>query len=339
MGEEHSSLSCAFYSAKLIWRVAGQTRVVVSVLRSSRGVRSKVRSQDAVAEENEKEGYWDEHSEKDYFSVTPPAKKKRPTSQRSKNSCYLCKLKYKKVDGNEFPVPPRTPDSPKTESSSIKYLPITRTQPPKPPHRSTSLPYFKQLRRLAFTAHPSAPLLQFTLSQHDGVSLQWLVLGQADKNGLHEFMDPIWDLVLQVCHVEPRVRHAVLAVAALGQNFRYGSGSWDSLCSRDRLHIIRHYMTAIRGLQDRLSGVLGKADSLTWEISFIAAYLFTVLQIALRNTSGAYFWLKAGYRILKMAFRAFGQEIHGRTLPASMRDVARAFGRLDTRSIGKRRVG
>lgn len=71
----------------------------------------------------------------------------------------------------------------------------------------------------------------------------------------------------------------------------------------------------------------------------MASYLFTILQLALKNASGAYYWLKGGYNILKHAFRAFGPEIHGRTLPASMRDVARAFGRLDTRSIRTERLG
>ena len=71
----------------------------------------------------------------------------------------------------------------------------------------------------------------------------------------------------------------------------------------------------------------------------MASYLFTILQLALKNASGAHYWLKGGYKILKHAFRAFGPEIHGRTLPASMRDVARAFGRLDTRSIRTERLG
>ena len=151
-------------------------------------------------------------------------------------------------------------------------------------------------------------------------------------------MDPIWDLLLQVCHVEPCVRHVVLAVAVLRQKFRHGSSSWDSLCSHTQRHIIRHYTLAIRGLHDRLARAGNGANAPVWEVSFVTSYLFTVLQLALQNTISAYFWLKAGYRILKRAFRVFGPEIHGRTLPASMRDIARAFGRLDTRSIKTLRV-
>ena len=249
------------------------------------------------------------------------------------------RIRYRKVDSIESPLPPCTPETTVSEQSTIKYLPITRTQPPRPPLRTTSLPNFKQFRRLALKTHPSAPLPYFSLPGMDGASFQWLVLAHADKYGLHEFMDPIWDLLLQVCHNSPLVRHGVLAIAALRQSLRYSSTSWDALGSDTRLHIIRHYIFALRGLHSRLSGVTGKADPQTWEISFVASYLFTVLQLALRNVSGAYFWLKAGYRILKHAFRFFGPEIHGRTLPASMRDVAKAFGRLDTRSIGKGRLG
>lgn len=93
MGEDHSALGCAFYSAKVIWRVAVQTRIVVSVLKSNRSVRRKVPFAKVAAEEKEKEGYWswDEDHDKDYFSVTPPTKKTRPSSWRSKSSCYLCK--------------------------------------------------------------------------------------------------------------------------------------------------------------------------------------------------------------------------------------------------------
>jgi len=251
------------------------------------------------------------------------------------------RIKYKKVDSIESSLAAYTSESITSERgpSTIKYLPLSRTQPPRPPFRTTSLPHFKQLRRLALTANPSAPLPHFSISRRDGAFFQWLILAHADKHGLHEFMDPIWDLLLQVSHVEPCIRHAVLAVAALRRNFRYGSSTWDALCSHNQRFLICHYISAIRGLHSHLSGVKGKAHLLLWEISFVASYLFTILQLALKNASGAYYWLKGRYKILKHAFRAFGPEIHGRTLPASMRDVARAFGRLDTRSIRTERLG
>ncbi|KAK0110090.1 hypothetical protein ONS95_002746 [Cadophora gregata] len=339
MGKDHSSISCAFYSARLTWRVTGQTRMVASVLKSSHSMRRKVSNQEATDVENEKEGYWKrgECSEKDYFSVTPPGKIKRPSSRGGKSSCYLCKLKDEKVKVIEPQLPPCSIEPLSCESSAVRYLPITRTQPPSPPLRTTSLPYFRQLRSLGLTANPSAPLPHFSLSPGDGQSFQWLVLASADKHGLHEFMDPVWDILLQVFHTEPCVRHAILAIAALHRDFRHGSSSWESLGSRNQYHIIRHYIKSIRGLAIRLDGITGKTDGLAWETSFITSYLFTVLQIVLKNASGAYLWLRAGYRILKHAFRIFGHEIDGRRLPASMRDVARAFGRLDMRSIRKER--
>ncbi|KAG4439046.1 hypothetical protein IFR05_005474 [Cadophora sp. M221] len=334
MGEGPASLSCAFYSARLLWKVAGRTRVILSVLKSNRSLRRKVSKVSIV--ENENGGFFqdrDDSFEKDYFSVTPPATERRQSSCSGKKSCHLCKIKYKKIDRKETSPPPCSPETRRPNSSNTTYLPITRTQPPKPPLRTSSLPFFKQLRRLALTTNPTPPLSHFRFTQRDGASFQWLVLAHAEKHGLHEFMDPIWDLLPQVCHVEPCVRHAVLAVAALRQKFHYGSNSWDSLCSHTQRHITRHYISAIRGLHDRLAGIRGGANAPAWEVSFVASYLFTVLQFALQNKTGAYFWLKAGYRILKHAFRVFGVEIYGRTLSATMRDVARAFGRLDTRSI------
>ncbi|KAH9224966.1 hypothetical protein DL95DRAFT_378607, partial [Leptodontidium sp. 2 PMI_412] len=302
MGEEPASLSCAFYSARLLSKVAGQTRVILSVLKSGRSVRRKVSKVSIV--ENEKDGCyqdWDEDFEKDCFSVTPPTTQRRQSYWRGNKSCHLCKIKYKRNAGNEPSSSSCSPEPPRPNSSNTMYLPITRTQPPKPPPRTSSLPFFKQIRRLVLTTNPAAPLSHFRFTQRDGASFQWLVLAHSDKYGLHEFMDPIWDLLLQVCHVEPCVRHVVLAVAVLRQKFRHGSSSWDSLCSHTQRHIIRHYTLAIRGLHDRLARAGNGANAPVWEVSFVTSYLFTVLQLALQNTSGAYFWLKAGYRILKRA--------------------------------------
>ncbi|KAH7308772.1 hypothetical protein BKA65DRAFT_173537 [Rhexocercosporidium sp. MPI-PUGE-AT-0058] len=332
MGEEPSSLGCAFYSANLLWRVAAQTRVILSVVKRSRSVRRKAPKVPIV--DPEKDGNrWEENSRKDYFSVTPPAIKTRQSSWRGKNSCQLCKIKYKKIEGIETSLPPCSPEPARLNSSNPKYLPITRTQPPKPPLRNSSLPFFKQLRQLAFTANPSAPLPHFNFTRIDGTSFRWLVLAHSDEYGLHEFMDPIWGLLLQLCHVEPCVRHLVLAIAGLRQNIRNGSNSWDSLSIHNQRHIIRHYILAIRGLHNHLPGIRSGANTSNLEVSFVGSYLLTVLQLALRNKSGVYLWLRTGYRLLKHAFRVFGGEMHGHALPTTMRDIAWAFGRLDTRSV------
>lgn len=96
MGEEPASLSCAFYSARLLSKVAGQTRVILSVLKSGRSVRRKVSKVSIV--ENEKDGCyqdWDEDFEKDCFSVTPPTTQRRQSYWRGNKSCHLCKSVFR----------------------------------------------------------------------------------------------------------------------------------------------------------------------------------------------------------------------------------------------------
>jgi len=91
MGEiEHEKKSCFLkspYSARLLWKVLSQTKVIVTVLKAEKGVRRKVslrtrRTKDWV----ENDGYSSpqQHDQK----TTSPLRK---TSVRKfKGGCYLC---------------------------------------------------------------------------------------------------------------------------------------------------------------------------------------------------------------------------------------------------------
>jgi hypothetical protein len=91
-----------------------------------------------------------------------------------------------------------------------------------------------------------------------------------------------------------------------------------------------HSSKAVRLLSQRLSSIQGKADTVTWELSFMACYLFTEFQSILGNEKGAHVWLRKGFRLLKGALCFYGSDPDGEglELPLSIRETAVAFSRL-----------
>jgi hypothetical protein len=91
-----------------------------------------------------------------------------------------------------------------------------------------------------------------------------------------------------------------------------------------------HSSKAVRLLSQQLSKIRGEADTLTWELSFMACYLFTEFQSILGNEKGAHVWLQKGFRLLKGALCFYGSdpEGEGSELPFSIRETAVAFSRL-----------
>jgi len=85
----------------------------------------------------------------------------------------------------------------------------------------------------------------------------------------------------------------------------------------------------VRLLSNRLSQIQGKADTVTWELTFMACYLFTEFQSILGNEKGAHVWLQKGFRLLKGALCFYGSsDAEGLDLPERIRETAVAFGRL-----------
>ncbi|KAL2069313.1 hypothetical protein VTL71DRAFT_15651, partial [Oculimacula yallundae] len=229
MGKE-SSPSCAkYYSTKLLLKLAARTRVVLSALkRDGDPKRREVTFKRAPNTPNERAGYWvskeNEYcEEKDFFSFTPPTIPTRSSSLRRKTSCYLCKLKYKDNfrSNTHSCTSPHTQEASAQETQSARqtYLPITRSQPPNPPVRSSSLPLYIQLQKLALRgANPSRPLSHMRLSGKERLGVQWLVLEYCSKSQdeyeFTGFRNPAWDIILKMCYVDPRLQHGVLAVVA-----------------------------------------------------------------------------------------------------------------------------
>lgn len=55
---------------------------------------------------------------------------------------------------------------------------------------------------------------------------------------------------------------------------------------------IRHYNKAIKALKERLHNVKGSADRMTWEVSLLAACLFTGFEVLIGNELGAYWQVR-----------------------------------------------
>lgn len=198
----------------------------------------------------------------------------------------FCRVRYTQpviLEHIPFPAieskPEGQPESANT-STSLVYLPITRTQPPRPPRRRSSLSYSKLRRNIYIEVSPSAPLSAFTLGEEDGRAWQWSVTRDS-------YQDPLWTLLLQVGSVESCVRHLVLTYAQLNScPFRIPV---DDECRRRRVRI--HYHAALLMLRCGLGR----------EMALIASYLLARIHSSLNDGSGATFWLQTGRRILKRA--------------------------------------
>ena len=61
----------------------------------------------------------------------------------------------------------------------------------------------------------------------------------------------------------------------------------------------KHCGKAVKVLGSRLDEVRERADTGTWETSFMACYLFTELLGFMGDEKGAGVWLRKGFRVLK----------------------------------------
>ncbi|KUJ23422.1 uncharacterized protein LY89DRAFT_663858 [Mollisia scopiformis] len=296
----------SFYSARLLWKVLSQTKAIVSVLKAEKnGVKRKISVRKTRTREwVEKGGY------------TDPEKRRRNV----KTSCYLCKfvsipsffhlvfsnekrLRPLNASNSTLDLPYFSPANYPPYQESITYLPITRSQPPALPRRSTSLPYYKilkQLKRLQIVTGPHPPLLDFRLRDMEE-GLIWRSVAE------NKARDEIWKLALQISHEENCVRELLLAIGS----------------SRGRE---RHCLHALRELRALLA-----QGRRVWEISFLSIYLLAYLNTLLGDRRAVRCWMRTAYRVLKGALRVFGADEEGMRLPEMMIDVVGAFRRLELR--------
>jgi hypothetical protein len=190
-----------------------------------------------------------------------------------------------------------------SENCSIVCLPIHDTHPPTPPQRRSSLPYIRRGALYLFS-NPSPQLPSFPISQRDAYYFQYLVSHVSSPS--IDFKSPIWTLLLQVSHIEPSLRHLVLATAMVHRS-RYVNicVDYSSIISSLHTSASKHYSKAVRLLPQRLADVKGRADTVSWELAFMACYLFTEFQGILGNEKGAHVWLRKRFRLLKGALCFF----------------------------------
>jgi len=215
-----------------------------------------------------------------------------------------------------------------TRKCSIVCLPMYDTHPPTPPLRRSSLPYIRRGALYLFS-NPLPPLPAFRISQRDSYYFQYLVSLRSNIES-EEFKSPIWSLLLQISHFEPSLRHLVLATAMIHQSKHVNiCMNYSSIIAELHNSAYKHCSKAVRLLTQRLSDIKGKADTVTWELSFMTCYLFTEFQSILGNEKGAHIWLRKGFRLLKGAFSFYGSDPDGRGLPFRIRETALAFSRLN----------
>ncbi|CZR51628.1 uncharacterized protein PAC_01505 [Phialocephala subalpina] len=349
MGEAqhaHERQSCfpdALYSARLLWKVLSQTKVIVSVLKADRVVRRKVsvrtRTKTRTREWVENGGEYgcrdEKGKERGAFGLE---RTKSKTRRKVKTSCYLCKLHHDNFSKSTIELP--WPSYPSTTSlnpslnsesqESLTFLPITRSQPPCPPRRSTSLPYYKilnQLKRVQIVTGPHYALPDFRLEVDDGYAFSHLV--ESYMSGDTDMRDPIWKPLLQASHEEAGVRNLILAVASINRarSFRCLLSDHPNL----ERAVPRHCFQARVRLSSLLSRCKIRADAQAWEVSFMAIYLLTYLSALLSDKTAVRYWARTVVKVLGRALRVFGDEIEGDgfKLPGGMREVAFAFGRLN----------
>ncbi|KAE8441698.1 hypothetical protein EG329_004527 [Mollisiaceae sp. DMI_Dod_QoI] len=381
---EGLSSSCfpdALYSARLLWKVLSQTKVIVSVLKADRAVKRKVsvRTREWVENNGSSSngGQNNDSNEKEKGrgmgigrsdSAMKMQKNKKKARRKIKKGCYLCKLHHENfskstidLPWSSYPYPSSSSLNSSQSQTSLIYLPITRSQPPSPPLRSTSLPYYKilrQLKRLQVITGPHFALSDFRISVSDGYLFQYLVSSLESVNGYsEESRDPIRRYILQASHSEPCIRHLLLAIASISlenaqTEHSHPHSSPNSIPSHDSTRFTtHHHILAIQHLRDLLSPrssphtantantpyTPSTPSPQTFETAFIAIYLLVSLHLHLSNPSTAQFYLRTGFKLLKSALRTFASasetDSEGKNLPGNMREVAVAFSKLDIRSL------
>lgn len=300
--ERPTFVNGAALSARLLWQLVSQTRVVISVLKTDRVVRRKVSLQTIYSSNDQCSRdrlRTSRNGSTTSLTITHTMKRKKSRWRRSTSkksfSCYLCSLENTKC--NDRP-PPYTEYTHYSQKCSLLCLPIQNTHPPTPPLRRSSLPYIRRGALYLFS-NPPPQLPSFPISQRDAYYFQYLVSKFSSPSSA-DFSSPIWSLLLQVSHIEPSLRHLVLATAMMHQG-RYVNICVDYSSIISSLHTLasNHYSKAVRLLSQRIANVKGRADTVTWELAFMACYLFTEFQSILGNEKCARVWLRKGFRLLK----------------------------------------
>jgi len=173
---------------------------------------------------------------------------------------------------------------------------------------------------------PHYVLPDFRLSIEDGSTYRDFV--GCVVSGEH-FRNPIWKMVLQVSHEDAGIRHLLLGIGHATQP-RTTPQREDLVLEKAATN---HCFQEFQHLQFLLSSIKpgNRADPQTWEISFLSIYLLAYLHTLLSHQKAVRYWLRTGYRVLKMALKAFGADEEGGCLPGEMIEIARAFGRLELR--------
>jgi hypothetical protein len=348
--EQPSCVNGTFLSARLLWQLVSQTRVIISVLKTDRLVRRKVSIQTIYSSNDQcsrDRPQTRRNGSTTSLTITHTVKRKKSRWRRSvpkkRFACYLCRyvlhtcldlpnltfIRLENTNCNDR-SPPYSEFNHLSQKCSIVCLPIHDTHPPTPPLRRSSLPYI-QRRALYLFSNPSPQLPVFPISQRDAYYFQYLVSLHSNPSS-PDFKSPIWSLLLQVSHIEPSLRHLVLATAMMHQSHSVNIClNYSTIISTLHTSASKHCSKAVRLLSNRLSNIKGRADTVTWELSFMTCYLFTEFQSILGNEKGAHVWLRKGFRLLKGALCFYGSrddDVWGWDLPCSIRVTALAFGRL-----------
>ncbi|KAG9232402.1 hypothetical protein BJ875DRAFT_486103 [Amylocarpus encephaloides] len=181
------------------------------------------------------------------------------------------------------------------QQCSFKDYTVPKPRGPIPPRRTSSLP--KESRAIEAISSPAAPMMNFSLSQQDGLFFQYLITGSLNKLDLFSIAR-LWPLALQRFQTEPSVRHIMLGTAMI-----HRSRSDPNLSRVEEAHRLasRHYGKAVRLLSDSLSHVNSTIDGETRELTLLTTYLLAVFEILRRKDERACWWMKSGAKMLKLA--------------------------------------
>ncbi|KAH6679793.1 hypothetical protein B0J14DRAFT_306669 [Halenospora varia] len=179
--------------------------------------------------------------------------------------------------------------------SNYEVVTIAPPSRPTPPRRSSSLS--KDSRVIEVITHPSAPLQTFTLSPQDGLFFQHLLVGSLSKIDYFSGTG-LWSLVLQTSYTEPCIRHLILGTSMMHQTRNIRNDSRAVVVQQSAL---RHYVQAIRLLNELLNSLDGEAGSEIWELTLLATFLFTSFEVFRRNEERAEWWMQSGKMLLKHA--------------------------------------
>jgi len=356
MGEAERPLSFRypFYSARLLIRVASRRKFFISLSKTDRVVRPKVSvpSLHPIDEKGFEAGAsgGDDYLNPKPQNVSPDHGRQHSgrTQARSRSGCYLCtfvlhlhtiraKLTWYRMRYNATRKLEQASSSNIRTSARphVKYLPLSRSQPPIVPRRSTSLPYFKHVRKYKLTTNLSKALTTFRLSRTEGPFFQYLVYHHTTTS-LHDFhddfKDSIWSLILQISTTEPLIRRLAIHYAFLSRFATISEQSKPTKTDTQTQHrLSRQYKITASQHSFSLSVPDPSIAAAIYELALLATYIQTICHICLKDEHRANFWLQRGYHILHSTLLRFSQDPDGdgEDLPGNMRDIGLAFERLN----------